>query len=157
MEKAIEISPYALERGKPMPSKLHSKTQTRLIYQMEAKFAQKYEAFSELSLSLGDWDSVPDICIYEKSVLDLSEDEVSVRIPPLCTIEILSPTQSLNELNEKAKKYFEKGVKSCWLVIPVFKNIYVFSSPNIYEIFKVDEVLKDNILNISIPLQEVFV
>lgn len=31
--------------------------------------------------------------------------------PPLCVIEIISPSQSLNELTAKAREYFKHGVK----------------------------------------------
>ncbi|MCU0443734.1 MAG: Uma2 family endonuclease [Microscillaceae bacterium] len=156
MEKVVEISQYELERGKPMPSKLHSIAQANLIVEM-AKYRNKYRFLSELSLSLDNWDAVPDLCIYDKSVLNTFEDEVELTIPPICAIEILSPSQSLNDLVAKAKKYFEKGVRSCWIVIPVFKNIYVYADAENYTIFKANETLYDSKLEISIPLNEVFV
>ncbi|GEM_PF-6170491 len=75
---------------------------------------------------------------------------------PLCVIEILSPTQSLNELTTKAKGYFQHGVQSCWIVLPTMSNIYVYSSPSEYDIFRATETLVDSKLNISFPLVEVF-
>jgi Uma2 family endonuclease len=155
MEKVLEISEYEAERGKPMPSKLHALMQANLIAEM-AVYRQRFVLLSELSLSLEDWDSVPDISIFAKSELDFSEDEIRVTISPLCAIEILSPSQSLNDLYDKAKKYFEKGVKSCWIVLPVFKNIYVFSDADNYQIFKSNETLHDTILDIFLPLTDVF-
>jgi Uma2 family endonuclease len=156
MEKVLEISKYELERGKPMPSKLHSIAQANLMVIL-ANYREKYRFFSELSLSLPDWDTVPDACIYAKNSLDLFEDEITVKVPPLCAIEILSPSQSLNELIEKVKKYFERGVKSCWVVIPIMKNVYVFSDLQNYEVFKSGMILQDNVLGISFPVSEIFV
>ncbi|GAB4398467.1 MAG: hypothetical protein OHK0053_17170 [Microscillaceae bacterium] len=77
--------------------------------------------------------------------------------PPLLTIEILCPSQSLNELVGKTRKYFEKGVRSCWVVIPILKNIYVFSSAEAYEIFKQEETLHDAKMEFEFSLSEVFV
>jgi len=64
---------------------------------------------------------VPDLCVYQQSpplVDDPGEDEVRVTTMPELAIEVLSPTQSINELLKKIKAYFALGVKSCWLVMP---------------------------------------
>lgn len=81
---------------------------------------------------------------------------VALTDPPLCAIEILSPTQSLQELITKAKKYFGYGVESCWLVIPGLKNVYVFSDAATYQIFRDDQTLMDTALNVQIELSKVF-
>jgi hypothetical protein len=47
-------------------------------------------------------------------------------------------------------------VKSCWIVLPSLANIYVFSSPDDYNIFRATEILHDDTLDISFPLEEVF-
>jgi hypothetical protein len=41
-------------------------------------------------------------------------------------------------------------------VFPPLANIYVFSSPDDYEIYRPHETLEDKVLNISLPLKEVF-
>jgi Uma2 family endonuclease len=156
MQKNVTLSDYEIERRKPMPSKLHSRIQLKLAFQLENNYANQYSFFSELSLSLNGWDSVPDLAIYPKMDIDYDEDELELTTPPLGVIEILSPTQSFNELKSKAGRYFASGVKSCWLVIPVVKNIYVFSNSSAYEIYKDKETLADKSLNIAIPLAEVF-
>lgn len=119
-------------------------------------YKKKYRVASELSLDLSDWLSVPDICIFPKMPLDLQNDEVAMMQAPLCTVEIISPSQSLTELVAKARDYFGHGVKSCWIVLPPLGNIYVFRSPDEYDIFRATETLYDSVLDISIPLSEVF-
>lgn len=156
MQKVIEVSQYELERGKPMPSKLHGRVQLKLGAALDNAYGDKFNFFSELSTDLSEWESVPDISVYPKMELDYSEDEVKVTEPPLCAIEILSPTQSLQELISKARRYFNYGVKSCWLVIPVLKNVYVFSSPESYQIFRDDQTLADPGLGITLELAKVF-
>lgn len=50
------------------------------------------------------------------------------------SISCCNPTQSLQELIDKAYHYFGHGVKSYWLVILALKNIYVFSGRETYQI-----------------------
>ncbi|HMQ47584.1 MAG TPA: Uma2 family endonuclease [Saprospiraceae bacterium] len=150
-----EISSYELERNKPMPSLNHGAIQANLIIEL-APFRKKYRLASELSIDLSDWPSVPDISIFPKMELDMKQDIISMKEPPLGVIEILSPSQSLAELTTKASSYFAHGVKSCWIVLPSLSNIYVFSSPDDYAIFRASETLHDEVLDITFSLGEVF-
>ena len=150
-----EISAYQLERKKPAPSFNHGLIQTRLIYEL-APFRKKYRIVSELDLELSELTSVPDISILPYRELDLKNDILVWKEPPLGVIEILSPSQSLTELTTKAAGYFAHGVQSCWIVLPSLTNIYVFSSPDGYNIFRASETLRDEKLDISFPLEEVF-
>lgn len=155
-DTAVAAHEYEIERNKPMPSLNHALIQGNLIYELKAHYKKRFSVASELSLALAEWPSVPDICIYPKLKIDLKNDVIAMTEPPLCAIEILSPTQSTNDLFTKAFKYFDFGVKSCWIVLPVVANIYVFSSPNEYRIFRMYETLLDEVLDISLPLKEVF-
>lgn len=156
MDTTSELTPYEIERGKPMPSKNHGYVQGKFLFLLNLHGEKDYTFFSELSLDLADWESVPDIAIYPKMEIDFVHDEVSMKEPPTSVIEILSPSQSLQELVTKAEKYFTHGVKSCWLVLLSVRNVYVFSSPTEYEIFTHKDVLRDPALSIEIPLAEVF-
>lgn len=147
---------YVTERGKPMPSFNHGSIQANLIVLLGTHYKKRYRTVSELSLNLSDWPSVPDISLYQRVPLDLQNDVVATTEPPLCAIEIISPSQSLSELTAKARQYFAHGVKSCWLVLPPLGNIYVYSSPGKYQIFRDYETLHDTVLDIEIPLEEVF-
>jgi Uma2 family endonuclease len=150
-----EVSAYEIERNKPMPSLNHSLVQVSLIMCL-APYSHKYRFASELSLDLADWPSVPDLSILPKMKPDFRNDVTSVTEPPLGVIEIISPSQTLNQLVEKAEAYFAHGVKSCWLVLLPLTNIYVFSSADDYQIFRAHETLIDAILDIELPLNEVF-
>lgn len=155
MENAVVLSPYELERGKPIPSLNHGSVQTNLVIEL-APFRKKYRIATELSLDLNDWESVPDICIYPFMPIDTKNDVVTMNKPPLCAIEIISPSQSLTTLVNKANEYFKHGVQSCWLVLLGLDNIYVYSDADHYEIFKANETLHDKKLDISFPLVDVF-
>ncbi|GAB4477273.1 MAG: hypothetical protein OHK0057_26880 [Thermoflexibacter sp.] len=150
------LSEYEIERKKPMPSLIHSIVQANLIFEIKLRYRTIYTVPSELNLALSDWDSVPDVCIYPKMEINVQQDVIAMTEPPLAVIEILSPTQSLQTLVDKAHKYFSLGVQSCWLVLPSLKNIYVFSDQENYEIYRESETLVDKKLNISFPLADVF-
>lgn len=139
-----------------MPSFNHGSVQANLIYLLKSLYNNHFRIVSELSLDLSDWPSVPDLSIYPKKPLDFKNDVVEMTEPPLGIIEIISPSQSLNELTAKARDYFKHGVKSCWIVMLPLTNIHVFSSPDDYEVFRAHETLHDPALDISIPLKEVF-
>ena len=156
MTPEVALSEYEIERNKPLPSLNHSIIQSNLIMEL-AVYRQKYRIVSELSLDLSDWSSVPDIAILPKMEIDLRHDIIAVTAAPFAVIEIISPSQSLTELVNKAEQYFEHGVQSCWLVLPSLGNIYVFSSPEAYQIFRKNEILLDATLDINIPLDQVFV
>ena len=57
--------------------------------------------------------------------LEEPEEDMPSR-PPLVTIEIVSPDDSLTEIRRKSKEYLEWGVKHVWLVDPVFRTFSVY-------------------------------
>lgn len=155
MVSTTVLSDYETERNKPMPSFNHGAIQANLTMEF-AQYRQKYRVVSELSLHLSDWPSVPDLCLYPYQELDTRSDTIKMTEPPLCAIEILSSTHSIGDLLAKANQYFQHGVQSCWIVLPGLDNIYVFSSPDTYEIFRTHDTLKDEKTGISFAVGPVF-
>jgi Uma2 family endonuclease len=145
---------YEIERNKPMPSKNHGIIQFNLGTEL-AKFKKKYRFISEIAIELDDWKSVPDLAIFEKMEVDFIHDEIRMTDTPLGIIEILSPTQGIQELNDKAERYFFCGVKSAWLVIPSMKTIAIYHSPYEFQLFT-QGIARDNVLDIEVDLKEVF-
>lgn len=150
-----ESSNYETERNKPMPSPVHAAIQANLIVALNV-YRKLYRAYSELSLELSEWVSVPDIALFAWKPLNTYDLRTKESEIPLCVIEILSPTQSLGELRHKIAEYFERGIKSCWLVLPGLDNVYVFEAPDQYEMYKKGETLKDKQLNIAINVSPIF-
>ena len=149
-------SDYEIERGKPMPSKLHAVVQMRLILYLGTHYTEQYILLPEFALDTPGQKSVPDLSIDELSPVDFNRDEIKKPTPPLATIEILSPTQVLQTLLDKTNEYFSFGVKSCWVAIPPLKSIYVFKAPNDYQVFSHEDILHDPNLNIEVPLGVIF-
>jgi Uma2 family endonuclease len=106
-------------RPKPMPTGHHSRMEGRLR-DLLRPYQQRGlgEALPELSLLLpGDAVLIPDfVFIWPGQRFD--EHDV-LDTPPLLCIEVISPSQSFNELYEKCGRYLRWGVPYCWIIDPV--------------------------------------
>lgn len=147
---------YETERGKPMPSTNHAAIQLNLGVELKVKYGKKLRFLSELSLDLNGKPSVPDLSAYPFFPLNLEADTIRRTDPPLLTVEILSPTQALTTLVDKAAEYLQAGVVSAWVVIPEMEAIAVYHAPGKYDFFKDDDLLKDPKTGIEIPLAQIF-
>ena len=153
----VEVkSSYEVERGKPLPTYLHSRCQTNINLQLELHYGSIYDILPEIDIKIDDWKVTPDIGIYPLQKVDFHHDILFMTTPPICAIEILTYPQTLSQLLQKSEHYFLKGTKSYWLVIPEFENIYVYEQPFNYTIFRKTEILKDNNLNIELDLSKIF-
>jgi Uma2 family endonuclease len=156
LETQQMLSLYEIERGKPMPSKNHSKIEARLSFALISRYDEKYDVFSELSLELNSGKANPDLAIYPTMQDDWEHDEAKMKIPPITTIEILSPTQPLNEFVEKMRDlYFPAGVKSAWLIIPPLKTVHIFYPDSPTETFTTG-LIADKATGLELCLEEIF-
>jgi Uma2 family endonuclease len=152
-----KLSEYEIERNKPLPDFRHSIVQSNLIFGLGSRHNKAFSFFSELNISMPSGkDAVPDISIYNKMKIDYSHDIMSMEEMPLTTIEISSPPQTEEDLVRNAKRYFSAGIKSCWIVLPIFKMIIVFSELTKRQVFTEDMTLIDQATGIELPLGDIF-
>ncbi len=117
---------------------------------------EKFTVFSELSLRIDGKNYTPDVCLYPKRDVDLSlRDTRELDEMPRLAIEILSHTQTLEEILDRFGLYFGAVVKSCWLVVPVAGAVVVYSSPEKAQRFRTGDII-DEQLNIQVPLKDIF-
>ena len=155
--KIIELSDYEIKRHKPLPDLIHSFLQPKILFELHLRYRDTYTLLPELDLLIPENPiSVPDICIYPKMKIDFSNDILFMKEMPLTTIEILTPPQTEEDMISKAKRYFAAGVKSCWIVLPIFKVVAVYSSPSQRQVFTEDMTLIDNVTGIELSLSEIF-
>ncbi|MCP4661391.1 MAG: Uma2 family endonuclease [bacterium] len=154
MQAQQTLPNYEQERGKPMPSKNHGLVQLFLGVAF-SRHEEQYTIIPELSLELGGRPLVPDLCVYPKLPIDWLHDEIKMTEPPLTVVEILSPTQGMDELIRKADAYFQAGVKSCWIVQPIFGVIAVLVPGQKAQLATAGEV-KDPITGITVMVEEIF-
>lgn len=149
------LTPYELERGKPIPSKNHSRLQLRIGSELLVKYEDQYDVRSELSLEAPDPPTVPDLSIFPAEPSNWRDDEVRVSQVPLTVIELVSPSQTDTELTAKSVNYFAAGVKSYWLVQPVLRTIFILLPAGDELVFH-NDILTDPTNGISIDLKKVF-
>ncbi|MVM39051.1 Uma2 family endonuclease [Spirosoma sp. HMF3257] len=158
MEAVVEqpaLTDYEIERGKPMPSKNHSRIQARLSKELLVFYEDQYDVRSEQSLASPNPPLVPDLSIFPAEASNWQQDEVKESEVPLTVIEIVSPSQSDTELTAKAQDYFSAGTKSYWLVQPLFRTVVILQ-PNAEELVFHNNLLTDPTNGISIDLKKVF-
>ena len=111
---------------------------------------------SELSLATLPDGTTPDVAVYPAFALDYENRPARRTDPPLLCIEIQSPSQSVEEMVDKTNVCFGFGVRSCWVVVPAVKGIFVYDRPGHYAFSHGDDTLQDLTLNIALPLSTVF-
>ena len=80
----------------------------------------------ELTLDL-DKGLTPDICVYPVATLtpNFSRDVTKVSTLPILAIEVISASQNIQTLLEKAEYLVQAGVKVVWTVEPYTRSIFV--------------------------------
>ena len=155
---------FAPEELAELGSFNHSYLQTKLVVLLFS--LDRYTVLTELSLDVGELkdeslrakfkDSIkPDISVYPKRALDVTDDILKMSEMPLLAIEILSPMQGVQSLIEKVRVYFALGVRSCWIVYPYGRSVAVYSSSKTFISYSVDDVV-DEVQDIRLPLADIF-
>ena len=154
METEQTLSDYERERGKPMPSKLHSVVQTNLLIHF-ASYRPRIQALSELTLRLDGHDLTPDVSVFADLEIDFTRDETQVTEPPLLAIEISSPTQGIQDLVDKARFLMEHGVESCWIVQPPLRTITVLT-PDMESTTYSSGTVTDPATDVELDVEDIF-
>ncbi|MEZ4525653.1 MAG: Uma2 family endonuclease [Desulfobacterales bacterium] len=112
--------------------------------------------FAELTLQIGEKDYIPDICLYPKREVNLMEkDIIRMKEMPSAVVEILSPTQTVQELMDKFDIYFQAGIQSCWLAAPFAQTVSVYTSDGRARVFHNEDIV-DSALQIRLEWKTIF-
>ena len=148
-------SNYETERGKPMPNIIHGFLQTRLVVNLD-KFSDRFDFMTEVTLDLQPA-ATPDVCIYpRKESYQRSTVKAKTTDMPLTSIEIVSPSQSIDEMAKKVRDvYFPAGIKSAWILVPAFKAIHLMLPGDRNSYFDKGDML-DPTTGIKISVDKIF-
>ncbi|KOR31947.1 hypothetical protein TI05_10370 [Achromatium sp. WMS3] len=135
-----------------MPSVNHSYLTKQLIYELEAN--KTWEAWPELTLKLNKNETTPDISVFEPGKIrpNFQSDTIKCEEMPKLVIEIISPTQGIQRLVDKAKELLEAGVPTVWLLEPFTNNLLAYN-PQGMKRYKDGKVSVDGI---TIDLEKLF-
>jgi len=70
---------------------------------------------------------IADIGYFTEAQIEAARD--GHRFAPALAIEILSPSEKLEEIEEKINDYFDAGVQLVWYISPKQEQIYVYTAP----------------------------
>lgn len=133
------------------PSLNHSYICSRILRQL-FRF-DHIEAFTELTLDL-DNGLTPDICVYPIDTLtpNLSRDITRVTQLPILAIEVISASQNIQTLLEKAERLVQAGVTAVWTVEPYTRSIFITNPQGETIIYNAPVSLDD----ITVDFQQIF-
>ncbi|HZQ52606.1 MAG TPA: Uma2 family endonuclease [Bryobacteraceae bacterium] len=90
---------------------------------------------------------MPDI-----SVLTEPPEGPIIREPPFLCIEILSPRDRIQEMQERIDDYLNFGVRYVWLIYPHTRRAFAYTAEGVQEVK--DGVLCTKGVDIRVPLAE---
>lgn len=81
-----------------------------------------------------------------------------IRIPPRLAVEVLSPSNTSREMDEKLHDYFTAGVQLVWFIDPATKTAQVFTSPDAVIVLDATQALDggDVLPGFTLPLATLF-
>lgn len=107
-----------------MPTLNHSYICSQIMRQLLPN--ERIEVLPELTLAIGNG-LTPDISVYLKEEIkpNFWEDITRFEKPPLLAIEVISPSQNIQDLLEKARLLSNSGAKAVWTIEPFSHSIWV--------------------------------
>jgi Uma2 family endonuclease len=120
----------------------HSRTEARISYLLETWFESQPEnrgqiISGEAGFRLSRDPDVGvgiDVAYVSHEVCRSSEGSAYFEGPPVLAVEILSPSDKQEEIDEKISLYLEMGVAIVWVINPRFKTVTVYR-PNVKPAF----------------------
>lgn len=98
---------------------------------------------------------IPDVAFVKKG--RMPEDwRRFLAIAPDLAVEIVSPGDDFFEVMDKVDAYFEQGAQIVWLVMPIKREVWVYTAPSTYQ--RVREVLTASELlpGFELPVSKIF-
>ena len=120
---------YILEQKQEeedMPSLNHSYLCAQIMRQLLEN--EKIQPLPELTLDI-EKGLTPDISVFPKEQIqpNFFEDVLKVQQMPILAIEVVSSSQSIHTILEKADLLVQAGVKTVWTVEPYGRSVFVIS------------------------------
>ena len=115
------------EHLETMPSLNHSYICLKITKQL--LLDETIEPLPELTLDIANG-LTPDISVFPKNQLhpNLFHDVIKVKEMPLLAIEVISSSQTIQEMLTKASLLIQSGIKSVWTVEPHSQSVFVTSA-----------------------------
>jgi Uma2 family endonuclease len=130
-DKSLQDLPYKIEtnrRGNIIMSPArweHGRFQSKMI-RLFAQFLPTWETIVECPIETTDGVKVADIAAAPAALFRDLPKSVSLRQAPKICVELLSPSNSEEEMMEKSELYFHQGAEEFW-VVSEFGQLFFYS------------------------------
>lgn len=151
---AIEISETDVALEETMSAN-HSRLLLRIGVAL-LPYEDRYDIMPELEFDLAAGRLKPDVSLVIKQPYNWERDVVRYQVPPVTAIEIISPTQSMEELIAKIRDdYFSSGVQSAWLVLPAIHTVNLYLPNQRVQLFATG-ILRDPASGVEVDIDKLF-
>ncbi|MDX2040864.1 MAG: Uma2 family endonuclease [Acidobacteriota bacterium] len=102
---------------------------------------------SNTTFQIGANERMPDIAFVSAArIPEEGTPATKWEIPPDLAIEVISPNDVWEKVNEKVREYFAAGVQQVWLVSQLQQQVMIYDSPTQIRIVTPDEDLTGEVL-----------
>ncbi len=113
--------------------------------------------FSETGFRVGERVLKPDVAFLSTARIPEDQDKASP-VPPDLAIEVVSPTDAWNRVEEKAFAYLEAGTQMVWVLMPRSKAVMVYRPEAVLRLLTHNDTLtgEDVVEGFSCPVALLF-
>lgn len=129
-----------------------------VIWNRQKKLGKIFDSSTCFKLPKGSNRS-PDVAYIKQERWDQLTDEEKKKFSPIApdfVLELMSPSDSLKDIQEKMKEYIDNGVKLAWLINPEKKQVEIYRQAQEKEVLEHpktisgEDILPDFVLDLSI-------
>ncbi len=147
----------------PPAKSLHSRIARSVLFALQAFLDKKalYEAFPEAGYILTQDPLTirqPDVSVLSKDRIAATDAESYFQGAPDLAVEIVSPSDSVQDLQAKMNQYLAAGAGQVWVLYPKTKNVHVFSRTSALQILNENQILEggDSLPGFSVSVAGLF-
>jgi Uma2 family endonuclease len=146
----------------PPPKSLHSRVARSVFITLDT-FIQKHrllEVYQEAGYALS-YDPItirqPDVSVLSKARIEATPEDSYFEGAPELAIEIVSPSDSAEDLQIKVRQYLDTGSKQVWVLYPKTQDLWVWTAKHGL-LLKSDEILSggDLLPGFTVKVSEFF-
>ena len=161
LENDIEGYEYVKEKLVPKSpaTRAHSKISVKVIRYLDRYVDENQlgEVHVEATFRVGERGLKPDVAFVSSTHLDGDENK-GFPIPPDLAIEVISPTDVLSHIVEKAFAYLNAGTRLVWILEPQSQTVTVYRSERDIAMFTYEDTLtgEDVVTGFTCPVSQLF-
>jgi len=144
----------------PPPTMEHGEINSNIHFLLKAHVRQ-YQLgrtyIAETTFRVGESGRKPDVAFVSQDRLPENRRQASP-LPPDLAIEVVSPSDTVYDVLEKASEYLDAGTQMVWVIEPIFKTVTVYRSSNDIKIFTQNDMLtgEDVVEGFQCAVAEIF-